>query len=107
LDWLVNGAAVGRGPVRAGSAAVLAGMTDVLREWPAVYDLLPTYEAVKAEDGTTLAVRQLSGAPGGFRGRDGVRRWCRGRGQGARRARCEVGGAAGGGPAGGRAVPGL
>jgi hypothetical protein len=66
LDWLVNGAAVGRGLVRAASAAVLAGMTEVLREWPAVYDLLPTYQAVQAEDGATLAVGQLPGRLAGF-----------------------------------------
>jgi hypothetical protein len=42
LDWLVNG--VRAGPVR------LAVASEVLRDWPSAYDLLPRYPAVLPED---------------------------------------------------------
>src|ERR1035438_2812988 len=40
MDWLVNGVRVGR--------VALRRMTEVSREWPGVYDLLPRYPAVLA-----------------------------------------------------------
>lgn len=43
LDVLVNGLAVG--PKR------LAGMTELLRSWPSVYELLPRYRSVARADG--------------------------------------------------------
>ena len=46
LDWVVNGAAFGTGPMREAVRSRLADLTAVIREWPAVYDLLPTYHAV-------------------------------------------------------------
>ena len=49
MDWIVNGAALGPGPVKAASRSLLGGVTDVLRDWPAVYDLLPTYRAILDE----------------------------------------------------------
>jgi pimeloyl-ACP methyl ester carboxylesterase len=42
LDWLVNGVRVGRVSLRR--------MTEVSREWPGVYDLLPRYPAVLSQD---------------------------------------------------------
>jgi hypothetical protein len=42
LDWLVNGVRVGRVSLRR--------MTEVSREWPGVYDLLPRYPAVLWQD---------------------------------------------------------
>lgn len=51
LDWVVNGAAVGPGPIAAATREVLTGVTGVLRGWQAVYDLLPTYQAIKVESG--------------------------------------------------------
>lgn len=49
LDWVVNGAALGPGPVRAATVRILGDVTDVLRGWQAVYDLLPTYLAILDE----------------------------------------------------------
>lgn len=52
LDWLVNGAGLGVGPRVGGRAAitvtrvVLQGTTDMLRSWPGMYDLLPTYQVI-------------------------------------------------------------
>jgi pimeloyl-ACP methyl ester carboxylesterase len=40
LDWVINGP--GAGPVR------FPGVTDVIRGWPSVYELLPQYDAVLA-----------------------------------------------------------
>jgi hypothetical protein len=51
LDWVVNGACIGSGPVRGATARLLADVTRVLRGWQAVYDLLPTYRAVKDDSG--------------------------------------------------------
>ena len=58
LDWVVNGAALGRGPIREATTKLLGEATDlldevtrVLRDWPGVYDLLPTYRAVLDETG--------------------------------------------------------
>lgn len=62
LDWLVNGVAVGEqltvgaNPVTRASRALLTETTEVLREWPAVYDLLPTYAVVQ----DTLAKSHLT-----------------------------------------------
>ncbi len=60
LDILVNGLAVG--PKR------LRGFTDVLRQWPSVYELMPRYPAVRRSGGvTTLAPHELpvGAAPAG------------------------------------------
>ncbi|MCX4761732.1 hypothetical protein OG562_12245 [Streptomyces sp. NBC_01275] len=58
LDVLVNGLAVG--PKR------LAKLTDVLRQWPSAYELLPRYAAVGGESGAgALAPHELAvGAAG-------------------------------------------
>lgn len=61
LDWLVNGAAVGAGPVGAATSVLLKGMTDLLREWPAMYELLPTYEVIRVQAGTTIRPVGLQG----------------------------------------------
>lgn len=50
-DWVVNGAGLGSALVKATTRSLLDGVTDVLRGWPAVYDLLPTYRAVLDETG--------------------------------------------------------
>lgn len=63
LDWVVNGAAFGGGSVREAVAAQLADVTAVLRRWPAMYDLLPTYHAVLDQSdgaGSTLTPAELS-----------------------------------------------
>ena len=60
LDWLANGVRFGRGPVRTASAALLDGTTAVLREWPATYDLLPTYEVIHGRDGATMKPHDLT-----------------------------------------------
>jgi hypothetical protein len=49
LDWVVNGASLGPGPIRAATARLLGDVTEVLRGWQAVYDLLPTYQAILDE----------------------------------------------------------
>jgi pimeloyl-ACP methyl ester carboxylesterase len=71
VDWVVNGAALGPGPVRAATRSLLNPVTDVLRGWPAVYDLLPTYHAVLDETGPSTPVPRCVGelagrADGGF-----------------------------------------
>ncbi|MCG7206833.1 lipase/acyltransferase domain-containing protein [Streptomyces arenae] len=63
LDVLVNGLAVG--PKR------LAGLTEVLRQWPSAYELLPRYPAVgRSGSGSALAPHELAEAsatlPPGF-----------------------------------------
>ncbi|MGL5827625.1 MAG: lipase/acyltransferase domain-containing protein [Nocardioides sp.] len=56
LDWMVNGASFGGGlrlasePVVATSRRLLGGLTDVLRGWPGMYDLLPTYRVINDTD---------------------------------------------------------
>ena len=60
LDWLINGARAGPLPLRTA--------TDVLREWPSVYDLLPRYPAVLDEGtGDMIYPRQLPGTSEAFR----------------------------------------
>ena len=49
LDWLVNGVRLGPGPVGALSGRLLGPATEVLREWPSTYHLLPRYRAVRDE----------------------------------------------------------
>ena len=65
LDWVVNGACIGQGPVRGATARLLTSVTRVLRGWPAVYDLLPTYHAVKDDSsvggGQILRPAELAG----------------------------------------------
>ena len=71
LDWVINGARVGPGPVRGVTGRLLAKITDVLRGWQAVYDLLPIYRAVRDDSdpggGTVLRPAELAGRlAGGF-----------------------------------------
>lgn len=71
LDWLVNGASIG-GAMRVGSRPavvasrqLLSGLTDVLRGWPGMYDLLPTYRVVDDRDGDRqVAPVDLAGPDG-------------------------------------------
>jgi pimeloyl-ACP methyl ester carboxylesterase len=49
LDWVVNGAAFGPGPVSAWTAGLLEEATAVMRGWQAMFDLLPTYHAILDE----------------------------------------------------------
>lgn len=63
LDWVINGAAFGRGAIKSETARLLADVTAVFRNWQAVYDLLPTYHAILDEsgpgDGQPLRAAQL------------------------------------------------
>ena len=64
LDWVINGAGLGPGPVRGVTARLLGGITEVLRGWQAVYDLLPTYHAVRDDsspDSLVLRPAELAG----------------------------------------------
>jgi PGAP1-like protein len=64
LDWVINGACIGEGPIRGVTARLLTRVTEVLRGWQAVYDLLPTYRAVKDDsgpDGPVLRPAELAG----------------------------------------------
>jgi hypothetical protein len=51
LDWLLNGVRV--------KNMLLRSVTDVLREWPSSYDLLPSYPAVLAQGRPAGAARAL------------------------------------------------
>jgi pimeloyl-ACP methyl ester carboxylesterase len=71
LEWLVNGVSLGGtvpvvGSAMAGSSRLLLGdLTEVLRGWPATYDLLPTYEVVEdPQRGTTLTPLDLAHSSG-------------------------------------------
>jgi len=52
LDWLINGAALGPGPVHGATARLLAKGTRVLRGWQGTFDLLPTYHAIQDKAGS-------------------------------------------------------
>jgi hypothetical protein len=71
LDWLVNGVAigdrmpVGASAVKGASRVLLNGTTAMLREWPGMYDLLPTYQVVEdLAGGRRLNAVDLAGPTG-------------------------------------------
>lgn len=71
LGWLVTGASLGSG-LRVGSRAataatraVLRDTTDLLRSWPGMYDLLPTYQVIDdPAHGRRLNAHDLADADG-------------------------------------------
>lgn len=68
LDWLVNGVSLGGWPTSAPSRTFLAEATGVLREWPAIYELLPRYPAIM-ENGVQRYPHELQAATAEFRAR--------------------------------------
>jgi hypothetical protein len=61
LDWLINGIRVGR--------FAMTAATEVLRGWPAAYDLLPRYPAISNGDRTIYPYEVDGPAGAGFRSR--------------------------------------
>ncbi len=65
MDWLLNGARLGSGPVESVTRAVFSTGSEVLRGWPSVYDLLPRYPAIQTVEGQVYP-HQIPDAPHWF-----------------------------------------
>lgn len=48
LDWLLNGVRIGPGVMKTASSSLLSDAGEVIRDWPAMYELLPRYPAIEA-----------------------------------------------------------
>ena len=68
MDWLVNGVAIGGQWADTASRTLLPDVTQVLRGWPSIYELLPRYPAVLTQSGPTYP-HQLSFTSDDFRKR--------------------------------------
>ncbi|WP_312676848.1 alpha/beta fold hydrolase [Microbacterium sp.] len=68
LGWLLNGVSIGKGAIERFSTQRLSTMSEVLRGWPAVYDLLPRYPAAMHATSATYP-HEISMAPDWFKTR--------------------------------------
>lgn len=63
LDWLLNGVWLGPRVARPLTSRLFTDATEVLRGWPAMYELLPRYQAVQTDDGPQLPHELESASP--------------------------------------------